>query len=210
MNVFKKGSCPVISRCTRCCNLYHCPFCETYKTTSQLSIDCHVENHLKLAVHHDGISTYYKVCSNCSMMYRYQEFTDGIHNFNDHLLLSLHLCLIFRNALHNHTAVSRVMSILEATAKAKFPSKDTVLHGYLHFEALSSHDYSYTCINCGYHPKVVIMDLHKKGVFSIPFSEIATPPSEFKGDTNIVSFWESVTMEMIGRGFLSSESTSQL
>ncbi|XDV21834.1 hypothetical protein PO909_026854 [Leuciscus waleckii] len=48
------------------------------------------------------------------------------------------------------------------------------------------------------------MDLHKKGVFSIPFSEIATPPSEFKGDTNIVSFWESVTMEMIGRGFLSS------
>ncbi|XP_059400742.1 uncharacterized protein LOC132132395 [Carassius carassius] len=98
----------------------------------------------------------------------------------------------------------RVMSILEATAKAKFPSKDTVLHGYLHFEALGSHDYSYTCINCGYHPKVVIMDLHKKGVFSIPFSEIATPPSEFKGDTNIVSFWESVTMEMIGRGFLSS------
>ncbi|RXN23951.1 hypothetical protein ROHU_022386 [Labeo rohita] len=29
-------------------------------------------------------------------------------------------------------------------------------------------------------PKVAIMDLHKKGVFSIPFSEIATPPSEFK------------------------------
>ncbi|XP_026060080.1 uncharacterized protein LOC113044317 isoform X3 [Carassius auratus] len=152
----------------------------------------------------EGISTYYKVCSNCSMMYRYQEFTDGIHNFNDHLLLSLHLCVILRNALQNHTAVSRVMSILEATAKAKFPSKDTVLHAYLHFEALSSHVYSYTCINCGYYPKVVIMDLHKKGVFSIPFSEIATPPSDFKGDTNIVSFWESVTMEMIGRGFLSS------
>ncbi|ROI64968.1 hypothetical protein DPX16_0834 [Anabarilius grahami] len=37
-----------------------------------------------------------------------------------------------------------------------------------------------------------------------PFSEIATPPSDFKGDTNMVSFWESVTMEMIGWGFLSS------
>ncbi len=54
MNVFKKGCCPIVSRCTQCCNQYHCPFCETYKATSQLSIDNHVENHLKLAVHHDG------------------------------------------------------------------------------------------------------------------------------------------------------------
>lgn len=33
------------------------------------------------------------------MMYRYQEWEDGVHNFDDHIILSLHLCLIFRNAL---------------------------------------------------------------------------------------------------------------
>nr|XP_055065278.1 uncharacterized protein LOC129447542 [Misgurnus anguillicaudatus] len=47
----------------------------------------------------EGISTYYKVCNKCKMMYRYQEFTDGIHNFNDHLLILLHLCLIPRNTI---------------------------------------------------------------------------------------------------------------
>lgn len=32
-------------------------------------------------------------------MYRYQEWEEGVHNFDDHILLSLHLCLMFRNAL---------------------------------------------------------------------------------------------------------------
>ncbi|KAI2665708.1 Karyogamy protein KAR9 [Labeo rohita] len=71
----------------------------------------------------EGISNYYKVCSNCRMTFRYQEFTD----FNDHLLIS------------NPTAVSRVLSLFEATENTKFCSHDTVLHGYMHFEALTNH-----------------------------------------------------------------------
>jgi len=107
-----------------------------------------------------------------------------------------------------------------------------VLHAYIHFEALTNHDYMYSCINCGYYPKVVIMDLHKKGEFSVPckllyctaprnyifmlvylmnsicvfsVSEIKSPPDDFEGHTNIVSFWELVTQEMVGRGFLQSK-----
>ncbi|KAF3859838.1 hypothetical protein F7725_000093 [Dissostichus mawsoni] len=34
-------------------------------------------------------------------------------------------------------------------------------------EALSSHTYDFSCVNCGDHPPVVIIDLHKKGVFSM-------------------------------------------
>lgn len=66
-----------------------------------------------------------------------------------------------------HTAVSRVVEYLELTTGMKFPSADTVLHGYLHFEALTAHDYSYSCITCGDHPPVVIMDLHRKGAFHL-------------------------------------------
>ncbi|XP_053482607.1 uncharacterized protein LOC128608697 [Ictalurus furcatus] len=53
--VLKKGGRPLISRCTRCCKLYHCPFCETYvnKSASLLSFKNHVENHFRLAVQHD-------------------------------------------------------------------------------------------------------------------------------------------------------------
>ncbi|KAL1279050.1 hypothetical protein QQF64_025723 [Cirrhinus molitorella] len=39
----------------------------------------------------EGFSTYYQMCSNCGLKYCYQEWTDGLHNFNDHLLISLHV-----------------------------------------------------------------------------------------------------------------------
>lgn len=58
--------------------------------------------------------------------------------------------------------------MIEATEGVSFPKKETILHGYLHFEALTDHDYMYACVSCGYHPSVVVMDLHKKGVFSMP------------------------------------------
>ncbi|KAI4816328.1 hypothetical protein KUCAC02_008655 [Chaenocephalus aceratus] len=40
----------------------------------------------------EGMSTYRKKCLNCSLMYRYQEWEDGHHNYDDHVILSLHLC----------------------------------------------------------------------------------------------------------------------
>lgn len=46
-----------------------------------------------------GFSTYYRMCSNCGLKYRYQEWTDGLHNFDDHLLMSLHMCIILRHSL---------------------------------------------------------------------------------------------------------------
>lgn len=65
----------------------------------------------------------------------------------------------------SHVSVSRVIDTLESLQGVKYPNRDTVLHAYCHFEALADLDYTYSCVNCGYHPPVVIMDLHKKGVF---------------------------------------------
>lgn len=50
-----------------------------------------------------------------------------------------------------HTSVTRAVYFLQDLTGLKFPSADTVLHAYLHFEALTKH--------------IVIMDLHKKGDF---------------------------------------------
>lgn len=74
---------------------------------------------------------------------------------------------IFIKKFQVHTAVSRTVEALEDTTGVKFPSGDTVLHAYLHFEALTDHDYKFSCVTCGDHPPVVIMDLHKKGVFHL-------------------------------------------
>ncbi|CAM4720373.1 unnamed protein product [Leuciscus chuanchicus] len=104
-----------------------------------------------------------------------------------------------------HTAVSRVVEYLERTSGVQFPSSDTVLQGYLHFEALTEHDYQYSCVNCGDHPPVVIMDLHKKGAFHLSVSDLSPPPEDFNGEVDMQIFWEALSVERIGRGFVTSQ-----
>ncbi|XP_058630638.1 uncharacterized protein si:ch73-109d9.1 [Onychostoma macrolepis] len=55
ITVLKNGESPCISKCTQCCDKYHCPFCETwvYKPRESGSVVNHVQNHLKLAVLQD-------------------------------------------------------------------------------------------------------------------------------------------------------------
>ena len=42
------------------------------------------------------VSLYVKFCTECQMPYRYQEYQDGVHNFNDNWLLSLGVCDMIR------------------------------------------------------------------------------------------------------------------
>ncbi|XP_077057405.1 HMG domain-containing protein 3-like [Siphateles boraxobius] len=174
----------------------------------------------------EDVSTYCKRCPVCDLCYRNQEWKDGVHNFSDRILLDLPLCVSLRNLLqvmsfdinvtsmayesHEsgtrtvHTAVSRAVDYLQLNTGVKFPSKDAVLHAYLHFEALTDHNYNYSCVTCGDHPAVVIMDLHKKGAFHLSISDLEDPPVSYNGEVDIDMFWESLAMEMIGRGFVKS------
>ncbi|XP_058504276.1 uncharacterized protein LOC131471639 [Solea solea] len=156
----------------------------------------------------EGITTYFKLCVTCNTFYRYQEWTDGLHNFNDGVILTHHFCLFLRNSVQNHTAVASAVAALQATNKDKYPDHDSILHGYLHFEALSAHEYSFSCASCGNHPPVVIMDLHKKGVLSVPMSDLKEPPSDFNGEVDMEDFWHSVSQEIICRGFVKSNAAN--
>ncbi|KAL0151759.1 hypothetical protein M9458_052910, partial [Cirrhinus mrigala] len=91
---------------------------------------------------------------------------------------------------------------LEGRRGVKYPNRDIILHGYCHFKALTDADYIYSCVNYGYHPPVVIMDFHKKGVFSMSVSDLKEPPPEFRGEVDIEDFWKSVNLEMIAQGFV--------
>ncbi|KAF1381189.1 hypothetical protein PFLUV_G00150970 [Perca fluviatilis] len=48
------------------------------------------------------------------------------------------------------------------------------------------------------------MDLHKKGVFSMPVSSIEESPAYFDGKVDAEEFWEKVVMEVIARGLVPS------
>ncbi|XP_055006082.1 uncharacterized protein LOC110159374 [Boleophthalmus pectinirostris] len=151
----------------------------------------------------ENISTYQRQCPQCKMTYRYQEWKDGLHNFDNHLLLSLELCLFLRENICNHVSVSRVVDSLQGLREEKYPSRDAIFHGYCHFEALTDTEYDYTCVTCGFHPPVVVMDLHRKGVFKLEVSDLKAP-EEYNGEQDIDSFWNSVHLDMISRGFFTS------
>ncbi|XP_063073545.1 uncharacterized protein LOC134464029 [Engraulis encrasicolus] len=150
----------------------------------------------------EDISTYRRNCNRCGMVYRYQEWTDGVHNYDDHVLISHHLSMFLRNSLQTHQAVGSSIEVLQETSGEKYPSKQRMLQAYLSFEALTDHKYEYSCVSCGYHPSTVIMDLHRKRVFHMPASNIEDPPPEYKGRVNATSFWEMIGLEMISRGLV--------
>ena len=60
-----------------------------------------------------GHETFVKICRTCRMYYRYQEFTDGVHNFDDKFLFTLDTCLLIRESVKRHVAVGTVCEILE-------------------------------------------------------------------------------------------------
>uniref|UniRef100_A0A8C1V931 C2H2-type domain-containing protein n=1 Tax=Cyprinus carpio TaxID=7962 RepID=A0A8C1V931_CYPCA len=111
----------------------------------------------------------------CGMFYRYQDWMHGLHNFNDQLLLTVFLCIFIRNSVQAHVSVGRVRSILQKTSHVPYPKDSEFFHAYLHFEALTHHDYNFSCLKCGHHPPVVVMDLHRKGVFSMPGKKVTLP-----------------------------------
>ncbi|XP_058618392.1 uncharacterized protein LOC131531574 [Onychostoma macrolepis] len=148
------------------------------------------------------ISTYCKKCSSCGMFYRYQDWMHGLHNFNYKVLLSIFLCIFIRNSVQDHVAVGRVRSILQKTTHVPYPKETEFLHAYLHFEALTHHDYAFSCLKCGHHPPVVVMDLHKKGVFNMAVSDISEPTETFNGEVNSEEFWETLSRERIATGLL--------
>lgn len=89
--------------------------------------------------------------------------------------------------LQTHQAVSRAIEVLERTSGKMYPSKNKILQAYLAFEALTNHAYTYSCVSCGHNPASVVMDLHKKGVFSMPGKLISVPiyPSCY----SVCNFW---------------------
>ncbi|RXN16478.1 HMG domain-containing 3-like isoform X2 [Labeo rohita] len=70
----------------------------------------------------EDVATYCKQCPLCGMFYRYQEWKDHLHNFDDHNILAIPLCLTLRSLLQVHTSVSRAVAFLEdLTGGAKNP-----------------------------------------------------------------------------------------
>ncbi|XP_028411987.1 uncharacterized protein LOC114534719 [Dendronephthya gigantea] len=160
----------------------------------------------------EGVSVYVKFCDECKLPYRYQEFSDGVHNFNDNWILSLGLCDMLRKhlqvSMQVHNAVSRTVEAIESWLQLQpfqLP-RSSMLNAYLHFEALTDHSYSFSCVLCGYFPPLLTLDVDKKGVFELAVSELEVARTESEVDTNpemvdADDFWERVNVLFCTEGY---------
>ena len=152
-----------------------------------------------------NLETFCKTCSKCSVSYRYQEYDEGIHNFNDTFLISIEVCNFFRNCLLQHIPIGSIVKVLEAKIGTSLNSH-TIFNAYLHFDALSNHRYDYACVICGYHPKIIMMDLNRKIAFRCPAENLQVPEdydvnADDQDETNAEDFWRRVELSMVLRGF---------
>lgn len=63
--------------------------------------------------------------------------------------------------------MSTELSKLEEFHGLKYPPHSQVIRAYLHYEALVTHDYAFTCVECGIYPPVIITDVDKKCCFRL-------------------------------------------
>ena len=149
-----------------------------------------------------GHKTFVKICPICRVYYRYQEFTDGVHNFDDKFLITLDTCLFIRESVKHHVAVGTICEIFEQHLHIKL-KQHTVLNAYLHFVALTAHNYDFNCVICGFHPPVLIADLNRKVVFKCHTIDENIPNNDDNTADYVdcIEFWNKVENNMISRGF---------
>ena len=115
----------------------------------------------------EGVSVYHKVCPDCHMFYRYQEYTDGVHNFNDHVLVSVKL---LEHLLLERNKVTPVEACLQGLNKEygvpQFTYKN-VTNALGHYMSLKNIPFTMNCYQCGPRPNVLIMDTTCKIAFNL-------------------------------------------
>ena len=151
----------------------------------------------------EGIETYFKMCKHCNNYYRYQEFDNGVHNYDDTFLLGIDVCIFLRSAIKNHVAVGSICCIIKDIWA--FPiDLQKVLDAYTHFDALSHKPYEFNCVLCGYHPVVLIADVNRKVVFkyTAPDEELPDENDETSDFVHCDGFWDRVLISVLSKGFV--------
>ena len=150
-----------------------------------------------------GYATFINICPSCQMCYRYQEYNDWVHNFDNNFILTLDTYLFIRENVKQHVAVGTVCDILEQCLHVKL-KQQTVLNAYMHFVALSAHSYDLKCVICSFHPPpILIADVNRKVVVKCCTNDedILESDGDIADYVDCEEFWDKVEVNMIMKGF---------
>ena len=188
----------------------HCHFCQAV-----LGPACLVSSKariISLSGIHVGFSSYVKQCKNCNVFYRYQEGTDGVHNFDDLLFLAFEVCLFLREHVQQANSINSFVEILSRLFTTNL-NKQAISNSYLLFDLLSSSDRNFKCNICGDNPWAIVTDVNRKIAFKCSFEEINDLNEDldsYNGEVNMNDFWEKVELDIIRRSFTKSLNCGQI
>ena len=95
----------------------------------------------------EGVETYIKLCNECKNFFRYQEYSDGVHNFSDVFLLGIDVCIFLRHFVKNNVAIGSFCDAIQEIFDSRVASSK-VTNAYIHFESLSQRHHEFFCIRC--------------------------------------------------------------
>ena len=149
----------------------------------------------------ENVKIFVKICPDCQAEVIPQDYRSGLLNYNNNILISLEFLVLLRNALLEHTAISRTVSIIEMTNRVKF-DKDHIIKAYFMFDALSHKELSSNCDICGFHPALLTFDTNRKAVFNAE-DDISNMDDDVECDNGRISiqdFWDQIFKYSIAEG----------
>ena len=183
-----------------------CHFCKT-----TLSRDILVSKNAKifsLTGVHSGFHSYIKKCASCGIFYRYQDSSNGIHNFNDLFFMTFSICLLLREHVQLKNAISSFVEAWSRLYETNLNSQ-TVSNSYFLFELLSEPKLTFKCDVCGDHPWALVTDVNRKIAFKCSTEDIQKDKNlpEYNGEVDSESFWVEVELDVIRKAFSLSSQT---
>ena len=110
---------------------------------------------------YSGITVENKICSKCSFEYRYQEYSDGYHNYNNSSFFSIKFMETVLNSWLEGVSLESLLNVLQPiipeSAKYKL-NQHLVGNATKHYLSLKELDLSIHCLKCGYYPPILVFD----------------------------------------------------
>ena len=135
----------------------------------------------------------FKHCSHCSLDYYYSDVNEGVFNFNNNFFISIDLLIWLRNAVLEHIALSREITLIEKQYRINI-RHDLVRRCFYKFLSLIDDTDSFHCYLCGHHPVILTFDVSRKCAF-----KMENPNQPLPGDekVNAKQFWDNIRKHVI-------------
>ena len=154
------------------------------------------------------IRVFNKTCEKCDTDYRYQEWEEGWHNFNNHTFISIALLEDLLSHIRRKMSLKDYVDMLneniEDTPSHHLYNYDIINECFNHYLSLKDFPFGFCCGICGPSPNILVFDADQKVCIDVKQKDRCEelPGRDYK---NYAEFHADVCKEDIVRGLTSDK-----